>query len=293
MQSPIDEFCEFIKLTRTEGTSIAYRKGARALLDYCKQSKIQLSQAKPSLLSDLVISLIQRGLQPRTVTLQLRGAERFIKWLRSKGYQIPRFDHAELPKIKESKSFSLTKKSLAAFLIAVDEVCPEPIRTALKLLPLTGLRVNEICTLRQDSLHRREDAGICLVFSGKGSKTRTVPLMDDARRLLRSYRDSFLKDKPGPWMFPSSMGVTGHISIQNMELYCRRIQHKIKVPNLTPHKLRHTFATMLAKKGVSIKVIAKLLGQSSIKTTSIYLHPDEGDLRHAVNILQDLIEEDT
>ena len=141
------------------------------------------------------------------------------------------------------------------------------------MLAYTGLRVSELCTLNMDDVDMHER--VVSVKSGKGDKDRIAILDDSTVAALRGYLASRAKLN-GP-LFVTKRGRISPISVQRIvkkHAKSAGIQKKV-----TPHVLRHTFATSLLRRGADIRIIQKLLGHSSIATTQIYTHVDDAMLK--------------
>lgn len=180
--------------------------------------------------------------------------------------------HAALPAARgrpERLRDALSADQLATFYAVVDALNDGPVRTILLLLPRTGLRVSEACEMRVDQVERR-GAGILFRFRGKGDKERIVPLNAAARAVLADYLDAFPPD--GDHLFPGYGD--GPISGEAVRKVTRRLRklHPELGP-LTPHVLRHTWATSALGAGVDLRTVQAALGHASITTTSRYLHP--------------------
>jgi integrase/recombinase XerD len=172
---------------------------------------------------------------------------------------------------------SLDPDALAAFHKAIDNV-GEPIRTLLALLPRTGLRISEICMMRFENF---EDDGrrAGFRFRGKRDKERFVPMSRGTAKVLHDYL-AVLKIDSG-WIFP---GNGAHITPAAVRKVVRALRDKNpEIGNaLTPHVLRHTYATMALESGMSLPALQAILGHEKISTTSIYLHPSEQALADEV-----------
>ena len=186
-----------------------------------------------------------------------------------------------LPKAKGRPTafrHALSPELLALYHTLVDEL-PEPSRTILTLLPKTGLRIGEICGLADDNVQVIQGVR-SLVFRGKRDKERMVPLSTSAEKSLNSYLRS--QDRSSEWLFPNPMGAP--ISQHAVRKYTRGIAAKhAEFDGLSPHILRHTFATMALRRGIDLKTLQALLGHESLETTSRYLHPEIRDLKDAID----------
>ena len=158
----------------------------------------------------------------------------------------------------------------------------------LQLLPLTGLRIAEICNLKGKNLVQVGSRWV-LQFRGKGDKSRVVPLSYDAWNILKSFLINsglILEDGSGmikgSYLFETARG--GSLSPHAVRKYTREITaQNPSLKALSPHVLRHTFATRAIRSGVDLKTLQSLLGHSQITTTSRYLHPSTDDLLAAID----------
>jgi integrase/recombinase XerD len=148
----------------------------------------------------------------------------------------------------------------------------------LELLYATGMRVSELVSLKRAQVMR--DASF-LTIRGKGSKERIVPLTDRARDTVKTYVATL---EPGsPWLFPAG-GETGYLSRQVFarELKGLAARAGISAARISPHVLRHAFASHLLAGGADLRVVQTLLGHSDISTTQIYTHVLDEKLRTLV-----------
>lgn len=151
----------------------------------------------------------------------------------------------------------------------------------LNLLLYTGLRVGEAAALRVEDVVLNERSGKVMVRSGKGRKYREVPLHREARRALREYLE--VRPDQGEALF---LGQRGPLGVRGIQMRLKEIGKAAGV-DVTPHVLRHTFATRLLRKaGVDLVTVAALLGHESVATTAIYTQPDEAALAQAVERLE-------
>jgi len=163
----------------------------------------------------------------------------------------------------------------------------DPVKTILRLLPLTGMRIAEICDLKSESIQQVGKRYI-LRFRGKGDKERIVPLSKNAWKILKSYLISngyMYEDNTGLMngaIFETSIGT--QVKPHYVRKYTRKIAKERPIlAGLSPHVLRHTFATRVNRAGVDLKTLQAMLGHSQITTTSRYLHPTADDLMDAID----------
>jgi integrase/recombinase XerD len=158
----------------------------------------------------------------------------------------------------------------------------------LELLYATGLRVSELVALPASSSRRDQRM---LIVRGKGGKERLVPLNDAARQAMSDYRGR-LKDTDAAdskWLFPS-FGESGHLSRQHFarDLKTLAAQCGLRADAVSPHVLRHAFASHLLQNGADLRIVQTLLGHSNISTTQIYTHILDERLKTMVRDLHPL-----
>jgi len=198
-----------------------------------------------------------------------------------------------MPKLKGrqgSQRQGLTTDQYKEYLIACDEI-KEPISSLLKLLVMTGLRISEICNLHTKNLQKLGNRHV-LKFRGKGDKERIVPLSSSAWGILSNHliKNGYMyEDGTGlmdSFIFETEVGT--RIQPHLVRKHTRKIaQNNPILKGLSPHVLRHTFATRVNRSGVDIKTLQALLGHSQITTTSRYLHPTPEDLMDAIDKFDD------
>lgn len=232
--------------------------------------------------TDDLIAWIHNKVHARTpigTVLPMRAAVKHYL-VAVQGYDPAELDEL-LPKAKGRKAKvrkALSPRQLALYHIAVADVDREPAHIILTLLPATGLRIGEMCSLRRENV-RHHEGRLYLQFRGKRDKERIVPLTRAGEKELAEYLES---RQPADWLFESYRG--GPMGPHGVRKYTRKIAADYPdLEGLSPHVLRHTYATMALRKGVDLKKLQALLGHESIQTTSRYLHPDITDLQDAVD----------
>jgi integrase/recombinase XerD len=215
------------------------------------------------------------GAQPRTTARRLTALRRFFRMQVADGRmsQDPTQEVAS-PKLGRPLPKSLTAAEVEALLEAPDLKTPEGLRdrAMLELLYATGLRVTELVTLRTAQLDR--DRGVVRV-TGKGGKERLVPVGEEAlswiSRYLSEGRGELARGHEAGFLFPSRR--SDHLSRQAFWQAIQRYAAAAEVrTHLSPHTLRHAFATHLLDHGADLRVVQMLLGHSDLSTTQIYTH---------------------
>jgi integrase/recombinase XerD len=159
----------------------------------------------------------------------------------------------------------------------------------LETVYATGLRVSELVALPASSARRDQNM---LVVRGKGNKERLVPLNQAAKRAMAEYlelRGEVEGDVPSKWLFPS-FGEQGHLTRQHFARELKGLGQAsgIAPDRLSPHVLRHAFASHLLHNGADLRVVQTLLGHADISTTQIYTHVLEERLKSLVRDLHPL-----
>ncbi len=233
-------------------------------------------------------ALAAAGMTPRTAARRLSALRQFFRFLLIEGDRTDDpcaiIDGARqgrpLPKI-------LTEAEVEALLAAARARSgPEGLRLValLELLYATGMRVSELIALPVGADARHAGA---LLVRGKGGKERLVPLNEAALSALAAYRavrDRFLRDgRPSPWLFPSR-GAEGHLTRRRVGqlLHDLAIEAGIDPAKVSPHVLRHAFATHLLDHGADLRSVQQMLGHADIATTQIYTHVQGERLRAVV-----------
>ena len=170
--------------------------------------------------------------------------------------------------------------------MAIKDTSPKGLRMSalLELLYSSGLRVSELVGLPVRAIDKE---GQFLIVKGKGAKERLVPMSHSAKDAIVRYlpyrKEFIVDDKTSNWLFPS-ISKTGHLTRQHFAHLLKEIAYQAGVNpvNLSPHTLRHAFATHLLDNGADLRSVQKMLGHSDIATTQIYTHVMENKLKQAV-----------
>ncbi len=221
------------------------------------------------------------GLKPATAARRLSALRQFFRFLASEG--IRKDDPAALldaPKRGRALPKNLSEAEVEALLAAAHLSREDGAETArlvalIETLYATGMRVSELVGLRHPPFG---DDPRFLLIRGKGNKERLVPLGEVARAALmdymQSWRRSFLAPKQlSPWLFPSR-GESGHLTRQRFGQLLKQLalEAGLEPARVSPHVLRHAFASHLLAHGADLRAVQKMLGHADIGTTQIYTH---------------------
>ncbi len=275
----LDEFCDSLWLEDglSRNTLESYRRDLRKFSEWLeKQRHASMLQATYADIQGFLAYLVNEQKAKATSTSRtISSLKRLFRYLlrQNKVEADPTLQIAT-PKLPRSLPKSLTEQDVELLLEAPDTHTPLGMRdrTMLEVLYATGLRVSELVTLKvaQVSL----DMGVVRVM-GKGGKERLVPLgeeaMDWLRRYLEEARPSLLAAKLSDAMFVTQRG-EGMTRQMFWYLIKRHARNGGLHKPLSPHTLRHAFATHLLNHGADLRVVQLLLGHADISTTQIYTH---------------------
>jgi integrase/recombinase XerD len=281
----------------------AYERDLEDLSGFLKSIRRSLGTARTDDLRAYLAELSRRGLRPATAARRLSAIRQLYRFLYAEGHR-PNDPAAVLegPKRQRALPKVLTIAEVDRLLAAANR--PEPaaplavrLRAArlaclLEILYATGLRVSELIALPIAAARR--DARV-VVVRGKGNKERLVPLNDAARRATANYLallDAAGREGQSKWLFPS-FGKSGHLTRQHLgrELKSLAQQAGLHADKVSPHVLRHAFASHLLHNGADLRVVQTLLGHADISTTQIYTHVLEERLKGVVRDLHPLAHE--
>jgi len=236
---------------------------------------VALPDAGRELILDHLAWRLDQGYKPRSTARFLSGLRGFFRYLlREKLIAVDPTLQVEMPQLGRPLPKSLSEADVEALLQAPDlgEAIGQRDRAMLEVLYACGLRVTELVSLTLDQVNLRQ--GVLRVM-GKGSKERLVPMGEEAvvwlERYLRGGRAELLNGRPSDVLFPSLRGEQ-----MTRQTFWHRIKHQAQVAgidkSLSPHTLRHAFATHLLNHGADLRVVQMLLGHSDLSTTQIYTH---------------------
>ncbi|UVE16759.1 site-specific tyrosine recombinase XerD [Pseudomonas sp. LS44] len=273
----IDRFLDALWLEKglSAHTRAAYRSDLAHFNGWLQARDLELPVAGREVLLDHLAWRLNEGYVARSTARFLSGVRGFYRYLLREGLiaDDPTLQ-VDLPQIGRPLPKSLSEADVEALLAAPELSDPIGLRdrAMLEVLYACGLRVTELISLTFEQVNLRQ--GVLRVF-GKGSKERLVPLGEEAmvwiERFMREARPFLLDGKPSDVLFPSLRGVQ-----MTRQTFWHRIKHHASVAGigkaLSPHTLRHAFATHLLNHGADLRVVQMLLGHSDLSTTQIYTH---------------------
>ena len=260
----------------SDNTLSSYRRDLRQFNDWLGATQdTTVMGANKIHLQAYLGARLEQGRSPRSTSRFLSCVRGFYHYMLREGRLTvdPTLD-VESPRLGRPLPKSLSEQEVDTLLWAPDLELPLEFRdrTMLELLYACGLRVTELTSLTLSQVSMNQ--GVVRVF-GKGSKERLVPVGEEALEWLRRYlagpRMALLKDVPSEVLFPSKRGrqMTRQTFWYRIKIYAQRAGIK---KALSPHTLRHAFATHLLNHGADLRVVQMLLGHSDLTTTQIYTH---------------------
>ena len=280
----IEQFLDHLALERglSANTRAAYRADLERLASYLLKCGVEsVNDVERRHLMDFLLSERERGLSVNSVSRRLVAVKVFFAFLHGEGLLDRNVTAAmDSPRLWKILPGTLSTREVEALLAAPTGDTPfrRRDRAILELMYATGLRVSELAGLALDDLHFEEGYVRC---RGKGGKVRVVPFGRSARehveRYLRDVRPRLLGEKTSRAVFLTYRGAA--FSRQGVWKMIRDYARRSGIrKTVSPHTLRHSFASHLLANGAPLRVIQEMLGHSDIATTQVYTHVDRGRL---------------
>ncbi|MCM1222519.1 MAG: site-specific tyrosine recombinase XerD [Lachnospiraceae bacterium] len=285
----MDAYAAHLQLERgmALNTRLAYMADVRKFADWAAADSLvpALENISEADLQAFVASLHDVGISPRSQARIISGLRSFYKFMRLERY-VPADPTAllEFPRLSQRLPEVLTVEEIDAMEAAVDMDKPEGRRNLaiIETLYSCGLRVSELCNLQMSRVYLNEKS---ILVEGKGNKERIVPMSDAAVSRIEDY----LEDRSGIVIKKGEedmlfLNRRGRRLTRVMVFYIIRdlaLRAGVDRP-ISPHALRHSFATHLLEGGANLRAIQIMLGHESIATTQIYLHTDTSTLRDQI-----------
>ena len=273
----IDRFLDALWLEKglSDNTRDAYRSDLALFNGWLQEKGVDLMSVSREAILDHLGWRVDNGYKPRSTARLLSGVRGFYRYLlREKLIAVDPTLQVDMPQLGKPLPKSLSEADVEALLAAPDlsDAIGQRDRAMLEVLYACGLRVTELITLTLEQVNLRQGV---LRIMGKGSKERLVPMGEESivwvERYMRDARHELLNGRPSDVLFPSQRGEQ-----MTRQTFWHRIKHQAKVAgigkSLSPHTLRHAFATHLLNHGADLRVVQMLLGHSDLSTTQIYTH---------------------
>ena len=288
------------KIMRDFGDSLLFEKGAsdqtdenymrdlQKLSDFLQGVESTLMKATPEIINAFFIKELERDISPRSLARYLSCYKHFYKFLIIGKYREDNpAEDIKLPKYHEPLPATLSPDEVVSLLNAPDLTTPLGIRdyAMLEILYSCGFRVTELISLQFHQINF--EVGYVRVI-GKGDKERLIPIGEVALEAVKNYiqqsRPILLKGRSSDVLFVSNRGT--EMTRQTFWYVLKKYVAEVGIKGgISPHTLRHAFATHLVNNGADLRVVQLLLGHSSLSTTQIYTHVAKERLKklHALN----------
>ena len=290
LPASVEKFLEMLTAERgaAKNTVAAYK---RDLADFCEFLKTNGASIDTATTADIKAYIKDLGTRDsadkkgstssRTVNRRLSAMRQFYRFLNTENVrQDDPTSGIESPKQTRTLPKVLTEGEVDTLIKSCTEMSngADGVRLAclLELIYATGVRVSELVSLTLDAI---QDNGNYLVVTGKGGRERIVPLSQPAKEALNGYlevRNNFIaphrKNRQAKWLFPSRTSELGHLTRQRFAQLLKDLAEfsGVDADRVSPHILRHAFATHLLNHGADLRSVQKMLGHADIATTQIY-----------------------
>ncbi len=302
---PAPEIAAYLDMLAAErgaarNTLDAYRRDLDDYLDFLSEEGVEPAEAEAGTLRAYMAGLETRGLKSSSAARRLSCIRGFHKFLYAEGMAEgdpsapvsgPRRGRA-LPKVLSVAEVDRLLAAARAQASIPDASPGERARAwrmlcLIELLYATGLRVSELIALPRTAASTRERF---LVVKGKGGRERLVPLTEMARAAMREHLPASPSDQT--WLFPSD-SESGHLTRQAFARDLKAVAGAagLRADHVSPHVLRHAFASHLLQNGADLRIVQELLGHADISTTQIYTHVLDERLKGMVRDLHPLMDE--
>lgn len=273
----IDRFLDSIWTERGLSTNTlgAYKTDLRLLAKDLAYYGIEINLARKADILSYISKRVASGIKSRTTARQISSYRAYFQFLlRTNQIKIDPTLDIEMPRIGRILPKTLTETEVDELLQAPDitDVIGHRDKAMLELMYATGLRVSELITLKMSQVNFNQ--GVIRVV-GKGNKERLVPIGEESVKWLEDFistsRTDILQKQQIDFLFPTKRGQS--MTRQTFWYAIKRYSKKAGIrKNISPHGLRHAFATHLLNNGADLRVVQLLLGHSDLSTTQIYTH---------------------
>lgn len=281
----LDQFLEMMSAERgaAKNSTDAYRRDIEGYLSHLEDAKVQINHVTTDDVRGFMVSLDRHGMARSSIARKLSAVRQFHGFLLAEGHaeadpslivQGPR-QQRNLPQIVSAEEISrllACAEQQAEAAEGLERFRAMRMHCLLELLAATGLRVSELVGLSFRAVTGKDEF---INVRGKGGRDRIVPVSDRARAVLQRYAD-LLRDKfqgEPKWLFPSH-GASGTLTRQHFALELKGLARAsgLDPERLSPHVLRHVFASDLLAHGADLRAVQQMLGHADIATTQIYTH---------------------
>lgn len=285
MAAAISTFLTYVKVEKglSVNTVLAYRRDLAKFCVFAQKSRLALASVRRDDLVDFLAGLYRQKLESRSVARHLVSLRNFFRFAQAQGMiSADPTQNLESPRVRRTLPGYLRLEEVERLLLQPDAKTAYGLRdrAMLEILYSAGLRVSELVGLRVSDLDTQAGSVRCI---GKGDKERIVPVGKKALSMVERYLDESRpqligKTTGNPMLFVNRRGgPLSRVGVWKiLSAYGRRAGLRVA---LTPHMLRHSFATHLLERGADLRSVQLMLGHADISTTQIYTHVVEERLK--------------
>jgi integrase/recombinase XerD len=274
---PVAGFLGTLQMERgaSRHTLAAYRRDLTDFRQFLARDGHTFGDVRPDDILSYLEHAKARGLKPASIARRLAAVRGLYRHLvREEALSRDPTEHVDTPRTSRALPKTLSREMAAALVDAIDGDTPRDVRdrTLLEVLYATGMRASEVLGLRLEDVNLNAGYALC---TGKGQKQRLVPLGEQAQDWLRSYlkaaRPAFTRKTDCGRIFVNPRG--GPLSRQSLWIIVRRAAAAAGLRRkVSPHVLRHSFASHLLEGKADLRAVQAMLGHADISTTQIYTH---------------------
>lgn len=285
MTELIKEFISYLSVERglSNNTLVSYNRDLDRFSDYLKSRHVDsIGKITRQMITSFMFEEKDRGLSANSVSRELACLKSFFKFLMREGkIKEDATGVIESPKLWKKLPSVLALDEVEALLKTPNlrDIMGMRDKASLELMYATGMRVSELINLKINDINM--DVGFVRCF-GKGDKERIVPFGEKAKESISRYLDKsrpvFLKKKVSNFLFLTRLGkpMSRQTFWKTIKKYTREARIKKRI---TPHSLRHSFATHILERGADLRIVQEMLGHADISTTQIYTHVSKDRLK--------------
>jgi integrase/recombinase XerD len=271
-------------------TRISYKNDILQFLVFLEKNKKIINLVTPIDIEKFTSKFTTQGLEKSTISRKMSALSHFFIFLLEeniiKSNPIHELDlPKQIKKLPKILSVDQVEKLINS---SREDQSVNGIRlnTMIEILYATGIRVSELVEMKLSATYAEKNF---LLIQGKGNKERLVPISKNTEDRIKDYlkiRNEFINnDTESKWLFPSKQSSKGHITRQRFNQLLQTLCERVNLNNIriSPHKLRHAFATHLLANGVDLRSLQQMLGHADISTTQIYTHVLKDRLKKLVS----------
>ena len=271
-------------------TRISYKNDILQFLVFLEKNKKRINEVTSVDIEKFTSKFSTQGLEKSTISRKMSALSHFFIFLLEeniiKSNPIHELDlPKQIKKLPKILSVNQVEKLIKS---SREDQSINGIRlnTMIEILYATGIRVSELVEMKLSATYAEKNF---LLIQGKGNKERLVPISENTEDKIKDYlkiRNEFINnDTDSKWLFPSKQSSKGHITRQRFNQLLQTLCERVNLNNIkiSPHKLRHAFATHLLANGVDLRSLQQMLGHADISTTQIYTHVLKDRLKKLVS----------